>query len=336
MSKRYVLGIDGGGTSTRGVLVDERGNVHAEATGGPSNVQVVGPGGLRARIRGLVERLWTSEERPYRQADALCVGLAGAGRLEDQAEVRKAMGVLDLAGQVVVVTDGEAALEGAHGGWPGLIVISGTGSLAWGKNAQGDVARAGGWGYRIGDMGSGYEVGRQAIVACLRAMDGMEEDTTLRGRICTRLKLPSIDQIIRWIHREEVGPKEVADLAPLVFQAAREGDRAAQRIVEQAGRDLGLLVRTVAQRLHMDGTIPLSLIGGIFEEKEQLLPWLCGIAEEGGHRLKVVVPRFPPAVGSAIIALRSLGMEITDEFLRHLDQGVRRATEVGPHPLAGL
>lgn len=320
MNKRYVIGIDGGGTSTRAVLVDEDGRVHAGATGGSSNFQVVGSKGLRKCIRDLVEQLWASVESPYMPVDVLCVGLAGAGRPEDQAEIRKVVGELGLAVQIVVVTDGEAALEGAHGGQPGLIVVSGTGSLAWGKNAQGDMARAGGWGYRIGDMGSGYEIGRRAIVACLRAMDGMKEDTVLSERICTRLRLPSIEQIIRWIHQEEIGQKEVADLAPLVFEAAREGDRVSQCIVEQAGRDLGLLVRTIARRLHMDGTVPLSVIGGVFKEKEHLLPWLCSVAEERSRRLNIVVPRFPPVVGSAMIALRSLGVEETDEILQHLDQ----------------
>ena len=306
-----VIGIDGGGTKTRAVLVDGTGRMLGRGHGGGTNFQRIGPGEVGQRLDRLMDRVFASARMARGRVDVLCVGLAGVDRRADREELVRVVERLDAAEDVHVTSDGAIALEGAHGGEPGIVVISGTGSIAWGKNEQQDRARAGGWGYLLGDEGSGYRIGREAIATALRAWDGMGPQTVLERRLCEEKHLSSLDQIVRWVYGKDGGREGIAALCPMVFEAARDGDVVAQEIIEHAGCALGTLVGAVARRLRMQDRVRLGLIGGVFQEKDGLLPSLLHTAETEVGRVEVCTLRFSPAVGAALLAFKHIGASVT-------------------------
>jgi len=263
----YIVGIDGGGTKTEAVLVRPDGEVLASYRAGPANYQLTGPECLRTTVEDAVERLLAAAGGG--EVSVLCVGLAGVDRPQDRREV--ALALSGLGREVVVASDGEIALEGAHLGGPGLVVIAGTGSIAWGKDG-GRVARAGGWGYLLGDEGGGYWIGKEAIAAALRAWDGRGPKTSLEGQLRDHLGLSRLDQIVRWVYCGEARPDRIAGLARLVFAAADAGDGIALEILHRAGRHLGELALAVARRLGMGKGIKVALVGGMFGRRDRLLP----------------------------------------------------------------
>ena len=314
---RTVVGIDGGGTKTTGVMLDETGTVLAEATGRGMNVQVLGPDALISRI---VPFLRSLQDRAGTEPDAYCLALAGAGRSEDRDAVQKAAGGTGLRGVLLVTSDAQAALEGAHPGDSGIILIAGTGSIAFGRDQTGQTIRAGGWGYLLDDGGSGHDIGKRALVSCLRAKDGRGPETILSAKLLSVFGLKNWEGLVHRAYGEGIGQQELAALAPLVFEAAREEDVVARRIIDAAGRELGLLTSALLRKLDMDAMPRVSLIGGLFREREMLMPSLMSEIEEAGYRIHIVPPRFPPEIGAGLLAARKAGIDITENMLANLER----------------
>jgi glucosamine kinase len=295
----YVAGIDGGGTHSRAVLVDQHGEIRARARGGCGNFQNLGLDGLEVLLDQLLSELgWKAGDGPL----FLCLALAGAGRAEEQEAIAGLVRARGWATGVQVVSDARAALEGAHGGAPGLILIAGTGSIAMGKNNAGQVARAGGWGPLLGDEGSGYRIGLEALRAVLRARDGWGEGTVLDGMLQQELGLRNWDEIVRRVYQGDLVRSRIAALAPRVFAAARDGDGVAREIIAAAGAALGRLAGALARRLGMTGAVDLACTGGVFRERETLRPAMAAAAgrESGAWRWRE--PLLPPALGAVLLA----------------------------------
>lgn len=264
---RVVLGIDGGGTKTRCLVADRAGTLLGEGLAGPSNYQVVGPDAAAAAVVGAAEQALARAGLALADVDAAVAGLAGVGRPEDQAAMRRALAAGFATAALAVVPDARIALEGALGGAPGAIVISGTGSIAYGLDAQGQTVRAGGWGWILGDEGSGYDIGRRAVAAALAAGDGTGSPTVLQERVCSAWGLERIDLAIRRVYADLPAAKaDMAALVPLVMAAAAGGDEVAAAILRQAGEQLGALAAAVLRRLGLpDGAAQLVAgTGGVF------------------------------------------------------------------------
>jgi N-acetylglucosamine kinase-like BadF-type ATPase len=182
--QKYVIGIDGGGTRTTSILCTPDGSILAEAQGGPTNYHVVGLEQTVNTLLDLVQTCCHAVGCTTSQIGALCAGLAGAGRPEDrqmifnklETEAHKKGLILQ---KVLIENDALIALEGAFHGQPGIIAIAGTGSIVFGKDEQGTIYRAGGWGRTIGDEGSGYAIGRDAFQAVAHAIDDPRKKTRL-------------------------------------------------------------------------------------------------------------------------------------------------------------
>jgi N-acetylglucosamine kinase-like BadF-type ATPase len=147
-----------------------------------------------------------------------------------------------------------------------MIVVSGTGSIAYARNHRGETLRAGGWGASFDDLGSGYDLGRKAIMAALRDFDGRGEHTVLTSRICRTLHLSDITQIVL----KKLDTKQVAALFPLVAEAAHQGDQVARRLCVQAGGDLAQLALALARRLGRRGVLHVVCAGGVFRSSPTL------------------------------------------------------------------
>jgi len=302
-----VVGVDGGGTNTRALVADRSGTVLGEGHAGPSNYRAVGLPTASANLRTAILAGLKAAGAAPEQVAAAVAGLAGAGRPEDQAVMRAELAFLSQA-RLEVVADGRIALAGALGGEPGVLVIAGTGSVAFGVDQTGQTLRAGGWGYLLGDEGSGYDVGRQAIKAALAALDGTGQETDLGRRICRQWGLERLDQVIGRVYGDPVAAKgEIGALAPLVVQAAEAGDGVALGILRQAGQELGRLVCALFQRLGLRERPRYSGVGGLFTASAALREAMQAYVQERFPASEYLPARETPAQGAVRMALALLG-----------------------------
>jgi N-acetylglucosamine kinase-like BadF-type ATPase len=297
----HVLGIDAGGTKTVCLLADERGVILAEGRAGGANLQSAGELELEKVLYQVMEA--AIGDRPWR-IDAICLGIAGVDREDDARTVRALMRRISPGARVLVVNDALIALEAGAPGAPGIVIIAGTGSIAYGRNAQAIAARAGGWGHVIGDEGSGYWIGREALTAVVREFDGRGPQSGLTEAVLAHFGVPDATGLVHIVYNRDVPRRHVATLGPTVQRAALAGDAVARQILERAAEELVLAARSVASRLEMRGdAFTFVLAGGIF----RVVPWL---ADELGRRLQEVAPRCQvqpladePAVGAVSLAL---------------------------------
>jgi N-acetylglucosamine kinase-like BadF-type ATPase len=277
----HVIGLDAGGTKTVCQLADEHGQLLIETRGSGANLQAVGELQVEKVLHDVMDRALA--DRGIAPA-AVCLGMAGVDRDEDSRIVWGIMRRIGYQARLVVVNDALIALEAGIGDGPGIVVISGTGSIAYGRNGRGEAARAGGWGYVLGDEGSGYWIGRAAIRAVLRESDRRGEPTRLTPRLLKHFEVERPQDLLHAVYYRGVKPPEIAALAPYVQEAFEEGDHVAMGILDGTARELIASAVSVARRLEMlDDPFTLLLSGGIFRG----LHWLVG---EMPPRLEAYAP----------------------------------------------
>lgn len=305
-----VIGIDAGGTKTVCQLADEHGTVIQETRGPGANLQAVGELEVEKVLHDLMERATrglagsSAADKRTRLPEAICLGIAGVDREEDAIIVGDIMRRIGQNARVLIVNDALVALEAGVPGEPGVVVIAGTGSIAYGRNARGEAARAGGWGYVLGDEGSGYWIGRTALRAVLREADRRGEPTSLTGRLLMHFDVSKPQDLIHAVYYGGLQSTAIAALAPYVQEAYEEGDTVAAGILDGAARELTSSALSVARRLGLlEEPCPFVLAGGVFKG----VPWLVGALTE---RLKETVARasvsrleVEPATGAVRLAL---------------------------------
>jgi glucosamine kinase len=265
----YYLGIDGGGTKTTCAVGDES-NLLATATTGPSNIVRVGESQTRESLQHSVRQACAAAGITPEQVVHTCVGGSGAARLELAAMVRGFLAEI-LATPIDVVGDHQTSLEAAFETGPGIIVIAGTGSAAYGRNVQGQTARAGGWGFAIGDEGSAHWIGRSAVIAVLRASDlppepgGKNHPFKWRSHDLAEplMKEWGVNSLIDLARiANSVPPPDFASLFPVVVDSI---DDHALDILKAAGRELARIASLVSLGLfHETQPVPVAMIGGVF------------------------------------------------------------------------
>lgn len=296
----YVLGIDAGGTKTVCLLADDEGNIVGEARGSGANLQAAGELEVEKVLhRVMEEAIGNREVVP----SAICLGIAGVDRPDDSAIVSAIMRRIGYKARVVVVNDALIALEAGAPGQPGVVVISGTGSISYGRNMEGLAARAGGWGYVLGDEGSGYWIGRAALRAVLRQADRRGPPTILTELLLKHFGVTAPPELIHHIYSRDLKPTAFGALASCVESAFSQGDAVAIGILRGAANELETFALSVARRLELVGhPFVFILAGGIF----RAVPWL---REELARRLPVAAPGSwvtlldrEPAVGAVALA----------------------------------
>jgi len=318
-----LIGFEGGGTKTTCLIVGYDGSVKGRGTGGPSNILVVGKEKTNESLLAAVKEA-TGGKGLGEPASALCVGAAGSGNPEGKRLMQEVLSSLQLSERNVIVHDGVIALMGATAGKPGVVLISGTGSVCFGMNSRGEFGRASGWGYIIGDEGSGYDISRRAMIAALRAQDMRGEKTLLAEKLVVRLGLSSIEGLVGKVYAEAMPRDRVSALAPLVLDAAREGDAVAKDLLEYAGRELGMAAVAVARQLNMlGGEFEVATMGGILENFGEFVLAPLEIAiHDSAPRAKLVRARFRPVVGAVIVAAREIGLNVEGGFLDNLGRSL--------------
>lgn len=305
--KNYVLGVDGGGTKTTCVLLDKGKKELGRGSGGPSNHQNVGVERTKESIQQAIQGALAMANLPLDTVGAICLGMAGADRPQDEAVICDIVRQIHRFPHILVYNDAVAALVGGIGKLEGIVIIAGTGSIAYGVNARGEERRAGGWGYLLGDEGSGYAIGLAALRAAVRAYDGRGASTCLGERLLAHMGLPRVEDLFSLLYLKGFGVDDIANLAPIVTDAAREGDAVAVGILSEAGQELGLAANAVVRGLGMeDEDFEVVLVGGVFKSGPVLLEALRRSILAFAPKAEIIFPRHGPATGAALLALRAM------------------------------
>jgi N-acetylglucosamine kinase len=282
ISAMHVLGIDVGGTKTVCLLANEQAEILAQEREAGANLRGAGVRSLETVLRAVTERTLAGRNVV---PSVICLGLAGVDRAADEEVVGGIMKRLGYTAKVLVVNDALIALQAGVDTRPGIVLVAGTGSMAYGRNAYGEASRAGGWGHLLGDEGSGYWIGRLALRAVVRHADGRGRATSLTPRVLSHFGVERAADLIHRIYDEGVPPSAIASLTSYVGQSRDEGDPVAGAILNRAVDELVTAATAVMARLELaDAQFAFVLAGGIF----RAVPWLC-------EQLTLVLPTLAPS-----------------------------------------
>jgi glucosamine kinase len=300
---QLVVGVDGGGSKTHVIVANGRGKQLAELTGDASAVRP-GEALASAEIIGALVRDALASAEITDRPSVLVAGVAGTGREKDRKALLRALQGETLADEVTVVPDAEIALTDAFGAdGAGILLVAGTGSVAFGRGPTGTFKRCGGWGPDCGDEGGGAWIGRRALSVVTSSTDEREPETRLVGALMTALELESVEDLIPWA--AAASPKDLAKLAGHVMTLAADRDLRSNSICTVAAEELVVHVRTLARQLFVDerAALPVALAGGLLTRGT----FLRRLVE---HRLKTAVPgshlhgeEVVPARGAVKLAL---------------------------------
>ena len=302
-----LIGVDGGATKTTALICDQKGHVLGSGKSGPSNLIVNGVQGAVGAIDEAIVTLLHDVEAAETQIASVVIGLAGAEVEENRLQTANWLANRFPRASTEVVHDTALVLAaGTPGGW-GLVVISGTGSVAYGRDKAGREAYAGKWGRIIGDDGSAYAIGIEMLKAIARACDGISPKTMVEGLVYDHLSISGIEVINRLIQVGQIVDTDIAGLAPLAEKAALAGDPVACKVIEKAGADLAEAALAVAARLGFHSRIPCALGGSTITKGDMLFSAFTSEALKRGLDLQPLVKVREPAIGALIMANRILG-----------------------------
>jgi N-acetylglucosamine kinase-like BadF-type ATPase len=296
------LGIDGGGTHTVALLASRDAAILGRGTAGPSNLQAVGKERALAALDEAVSAAFTAAGLSRGPVASACLGLAGADRPDDQSIIREWAERVRLADHVEITNDAAILLAAGTPQGFGLALIAGTGSIAFGRSADGSRARAGGWGYLLGDEGSAYALVMAGLRAVVQAADGRGPATRLTDRFLSRWGLTHSQGLVAAVYRSGRDRADFAALAPLVLEAVDE-DEVAAEIVEREARELARAGEAVIRQLGWEGPISLALAGGLLLGSEAYRQRVLHALTTLGVRAEPIALVEEPAQGAVKLAV---------------------------------
>ncbi len=299
----YVMGIDGGGSNLRVIVATSDLQVVGESHAGTVNPSVIG---REASVSLIGQHMQAAIENAHLQPDdiqAVCIGVAGASAEHSADWLREVVGAVTPNAQIRPSADQEIALMGAHGKREGILILAGTGSVAYGVSPAGAAAVVGGWGYLLGDEGSGYWLGLSAIKAISQASERRAEKTSLTDIVLRELNLANPRDLIRWLYAEPRNA-EIARFAPLVLEQAEAGDAVASRLVAEAVQHLAGHITAIREILNFPDA-PIAFAGGLLTRPNALS---SGLSRQL-HLPTTPMPKHPPVIGAVLLALEMLAQQ---------------------------
>jgi N-acetylglucosamine kinase-like BadF-type ATPase len=297
-----VMGIDGGGSGVRAAVVTTDLEVLGQSTGSTVNPSVIGRAAAAERIQTVVLAALESAQVAPEQIAAIGAGVAGAAKEHSETWLHEMLASVLPSSKIVASSDLEIALVGARGERRGIVILAGTGSAAYGVNVSGASTKVGGWGYLLGDEGSGYWIGLEGLRHIARAADSTADESRLSPVLLKALGLNQPRDLIPWLYRSETPRnREIAALAPLVLHAAENGDASACDIVSNAAAWLAQLGQAAARKLEMDAPAYV-FAGGLLESPNILSEKLCELLTLANFPER----RYSPVIGAALLALLHL------------------------------
>lgn len=308
--RELFLGVDGGQSATTAVIGDERGNIVGWGSAGPCNH--VADAEARAKFLRVMRECVShaAAQAGFEPGlsrwrfEAACLGMSGGP--EDKASL---LHELIESGHTTITHDAAIALAGATSGEPGIIVVAGTGSMAFGQNARGETARSGGWGFIFGDEGGAFDIARQALRAVLREHEGWGAHTALTPALLEAAGAADASEMLHLFYTAAWPRARVAGLAKIVSRIAEEGDPIALRLLQQAAQELALLAGSVRRQLWNENQpVTVSWAGGVFESAPLLERFRMLISLEPGAVCEP--PQHGPAAGALLLAYRSAAKNV--------------------------
>lgn len=331
MNDPLLLSIDGGQTATKAMIASVDGAILGAGTGNPT-VHYLSEGGVeknRVALHGAIRAALADANAEPGGILAVGMGSTGVDPLGEEVPVIHEIihEIMPLA-QIQVTTDTYTNLMGASGGQPGTVVIAGGGAIGYGIDAHGATAVSNGFGYWLGDEGSAFWIGMQAIEHACRASDRRGEPTALEPLVREHFGLAEMRKLPRIVYRAGFERQQISFLAPKVAAAARDGDVAAVSIYESAARELALTATGILRQLYSQGDAAnVYPTGGVFSERELVrLPFEAELAVLWPNAV-VLDPRFPPAVGGLIVAARLAGNVVNSPWLELVAASLKGVTE---------
>lgn len=301
MQMNYVIGVDGGGTKTDAILAETTGVVIARAIGGPTNPNLISKEQLLSTFKMLFQRLYEQAPMAFDKVTLIFAGVSGAGSSDSQRQVHDTIAKLVLRNvEIQVVPDSVNALYSGTYGKPGIVQISGTGSITYGLDHEGRESRVGGWGYLFGDEGSGYDIGRRGIQAVLKCEDGLSSKTVLTDMLFSRFHVSTTRDLIQKIVSSDTPKDCISPTSELVFNAYKEGDIVAQEIITSVCKEISACIIALYKKSFIEtDCLPVVLVGGVFTDKN-ILPSMIQRELLTVPNLTVTLPELPPVGGSLI------------------------------------
>lgn len=300
---KYFLGIDGGGTKTAFLLTEETGRVLAEVQTEGCSYKELGIQKTADRITEGMQQCLAQAGISLTELTAAAIGLPCYGEIRRQdAKVKKVLEQIFGQALLYITNDVEVGWAGSLGLKPGINVVAGTGSIAFGKNQQGETARSGGWSTFFGDEGSCYWLGRRTMELFSRQADGRVRKDKLYHIIRQEFALEEDMDFIEKMDEEYIKSRsKVASLQKLLLQAAKAGDTSARMLYKEAAAELELMVESIAKQLWKEEEqVTVSYSGGLFHAKEFLLPYMAFAGEAAARTMKL--PEFSPVQGAVLLA----------------------------------
>jgi N-acetylglucosamine kinase-like BadF-type ATPase len=303
---RLFLGVDGGQSGTTATIGDETGRILGQGSAGPCNHAAAGEGRakLERAVRESVNEACRNGGVHLNDANfaVACFGMSGGP--ENKRDI---LSSILRAEKLIVTTDAVTALAGATETGNGIVTIAGTGSISFGRNASGLTVRAGGWGYVFGDEGSAFDIARRATRAALRVDEGWGPPTRLRDLFVEATESQNANDMLHRFYGDDWPRSRVATLAPLVDQAASEGDSVATHILNSAAIYLASLSASVRAQLWQPGEpVDVAYIGGVFQSVTVLARFRMLIEMEEG--CTCIAPKHGPEEGALLEAYRQAGL----------------------------
>lgn len=300
------LGVDGGGTKTHIALMNSAGDIVSEGFAGPANPLRVGVETSVANILKAINDACDAGGLSRGDITSATLGLAGVRRMDIRQRIRDSFVQHIRVKRIEVITDAEIAWYGTTLGKPGLVVIAGTGSICFGKNAKGEIAISGGWGPLAGDEGGGVGIARDALHAVAKASDGRGKQTALSKQASDYFRASGPENLIVAIYSPQVDNSRIAGFARLVVESALEGDTIAVDILNDAGRELGVAATAVIKKLRLSRQkIPIGCVGSVFKAGSILTKTMIGTIHQAAPKAYLTEPVMPPAHAAALMALRN-------------------------------
>ena len=328
-----LLGVDCGATKTHSIIANENLKLLGIGVSSGSNYHVVGVNGALESLRSSISQAISMSKIGNKAIDIACFGICGIRTVRDYKFAENLVRSLNVAAKHLIASDQMIAYYATTLGKPGIVVVAGTGAVAYGRNGSGDEAMAGGWGWLIGDEGSAFYIARKALMRVMKAVDGRADHTILVELAKEHFRLSNMDEIIEVVYHRLPRPQAISSFAKMVSKAAQEGDKAASEILEEAGKELALMAITVANKLgfvERGENVIIGRVGGVWRSKVVSKVF----SEEVRRRIPLVLIKEPvrfPVIGALVMGLKERGISVSEGDVRKLEEEIgRRIKEGGP------
>ena len=296
---KYLIGIDGGGTKTDCIITDENYNQLFSLKGGTLNLFTSSPSESSKTILKLINSCLSNLNISLTQIDCIGIGAAGAGRIEDCEKLEfNLKSLIPNFIKLRVFTDSEAALEGAFNGRPGCILISGTGSIIYGKDQFGILHRCGGYGKILGDEGSGFMLGKKGLITAAKQFDGRGEKSLITELLKDKYQIQSGQDLINEVHNNAM---DISGVAPIVLASAGNNDKVALKIIDEETDELLLLISCMIKKLKQE-RMEICFTGKLISTINIFSNTLKNKLADSFRSIKIKDPEYSPAMGTVFIA----------------------------------